>query len=262
PGTGGMRTITIPSKDFNLPMAQLSLPARWNIKTNANGAWHVDEAGLKVKDIAGGSFMHVGGQMAQYYQQAGMKVRPPVLPEQLVLQDLVPKMRQAGYELISQQHAPAVAQANQRGLDGLYSVGQQRRTCRANISTWRKGEQRVALVLHWTSFESPDMVNWSYYLTQLETSASRFDQERNALLTGLASTQYNPAYFAAYARSEQQKQGQSWASHNQRMQGNQAAFDAQQRTHRETWDAVNSASMGAYQNRMNSMDHQQNATIN
>ncbi|MBP9080913.1 MAG: hypothetical protein KBF80_11750 [Flavobacteriales bacterium] len=259
---GGVRTITIPSKDFNMPMAQLDLPARWKVQTNPNGAWRADEPGLKVHDVAGGSFAYGQGQMAQLYQQAGMNMRAPMAPEQVVLQLTVPKMRQAGYELIGQNEAPAVAQADQRGLDGLYAVGQTSKTCRSNISEWRKGDERVALVMHWSAMGDQELMNWSYYFTQLETTAARFDTEKQALLTSLASLRFNPAYFAAYAQSEQQKANGSWAAHNQRMQGNQAAFDAQQRTHRETWDAVNNASMGGYNNTMNSMDHQQNATIN
>ncbi len=262
PETGGKRIITIPSKDFNMPMAQLELPARWKVQTYPNGAWKVDEAALKVWDVSGGNYAFGNGQMAQMYQQSGGSMRAPMAPEQVVLQDAVPRMRKVGYELIGQSDAPAIAQAEQRGLEGLYSIGQTRKTCRANVSEWRKGDQRVALVLHWSSFEGPEMGNWSYYFTQLETPAGRFDQEKSALLTGLASLRYNPNYFAAYARSEQQKEQQSWGAHNNRMRANQAAFDARQRAHREKVDAVNNSIMGTWNSTNARMDRQQNATIN
>ena len=260
--TGDVRTITIPSKDFNMPMAQLDLPARWKVQTNPSGAWRVEEIDLKVHDISGASFTYGNGQLAQMNRQSGANLRAPMSPEQVVQQDAVPRMRQAGYELIGQNDAPSVAQADQRGLDGLYSVAPTGKSCRSNISEWRKGDQRVALVMHWSAMGDQEMMNWSYYFTQLETTPARFEQEKQALVNGLASLRFNPAYFAAYAQSEQQKANGSWAAHNQRMQSNQAAFDAQQRTHGETWDAINNASMGAYQDRMNSMDRQQNATIN
>src|SRR5690606_11452338 len=41
--TRGMRKITYTNKEFVQPMALLRLQACWNIKTYANGAWHVDE---------------------------------------------------------------------------------------------------------------------------------------------------------------------------------------------------------------------------
>jgi hypothetical protein len=259
---GGMHTITIPSSFAGIAMAQLQVPARWNVKTNASGSWYVDEPGLKVKDVNLQSFITPNSQMAQLYQQNGGKVRPVMTPEQVLQQDIVPQLRNQGYELIGSSDAPEVARAAQPGMDGLYSTGQRRNTCKANISTWRKGDQRMALLMHWSMMETPGMANWNYYFTRLDAPAARFEQEKAALLAANASLRYNPQYFAAYAQSEQQKAGQSWATHNQRMQANQAAFDARQRTHRETWGAINDASMSAYQDRMNSMDRMQNATIN
>lgn len=260
--TGGVRTVTIPSKDFNMPMSQMDFPARWKVQSYDNGAWKVDEPTLKVWDVSGGNYAFGNGQMAQLYQQSGGAIRTPLSPEQVVLQDAVPRMRKLGYELIGQSDAPAVAQAEQRGLDGLYSVGQSRKTSRANMSEWHKGDLRVALVMHWSSFEGPDMGNWSYYFTRLETSADRFDQEKTALLTGLASLRYNPNYFAAYARSEQQKEQQSWGAHDAKMRTNQAAFDAQQQAHRSNVDAMNNSIMGTWKSTNDRMDHQQNTTIN
>lgn len=259
---GGLRTITLPSNFQGIAMAQLQVPARWNVKTNSGGAWHVDEPTLKVKDVNLQSFIAPNSQMAQLYQQNGGKVRQPVAPEQVLQQDIAPQLRSQGYELVSSSDAPEVARATQPGMDGLYSIGQRRNTCKANISTWRKGDQRMALLMHWSMTESPDLTNWNYYFTRLDAPAARFEQEKGALLASMASLRYNPQYFAAYAQSEQQKAGQSWAVHNQRMQTNQAAFNTQQQTHRETWGAINDASMGAYQDRMNSMDRMQNATIN
>ncbi|MBS1545910.1 MAG: hypothetical protein JST38_19985 [Bacteroidetes bacterium] len=259
---GSVRTITLPSNFAGIAMAQLQVPARWNVKTNASGSWYVDEPDLKVKDVNLQSFITPNSQMAQVYQQNGGKVRPAMTPEQVLQQDIAPQLRNQGYELIGSSDAPEVARAAQPGMDGLYSNGPQRNTCKANISTWRKGDQRMALLMHWSMMETPGMANWNYYFTRLDAPAARFEQEKAALLAAKASLRYNPQYFAAYAQSEQQKAGQSWAAHNQRMQTNQAAFDAQQRTHRETWGAINDASMSAYQDRMNSMDRQQNATIN
>lgn len=261
-GSGGVRTVTIPSTDFQMPMAQLDFPARWNVQAFANGTWKVDEPALKVWDVSGGNYAFGNGQMAQMYQQSGGSMRAPVPPEQVVLQDAVPRMRKLGYELIGQNDAPAVAQAEQRGVDGLYSVGGSSKQCRSNMSEWRNGDQRVALVMHWSSFAGPDMGNWGYYFTRLEAPANRFDQEKAELLTALASLRYNPNYFAAYAQSEQRKEQQSWGAHNTKMQTNQAAFDAQQQAHREGVDAVNNSIMGTWNSTNARMDHQQNATIN
>lgn len=258
---GGTRTHTIRSQQFNVPMLHIDLPARWPVKTTAGGDWSVDSPGLKVQPLNGGNFMHATGQFAQAYQAQGGQMRAPVPPDQLVQQDLVPKMRQMGYELVGMQPAPGIAQADQRGLDGMYSIGQTRKVCQANISEWRKGKERAAMVLHWYGFMSADMSNWGYRLTRLMTTADRFEQEKIALVNTLAGQRYDPAYFAAYASSERQKEGQSWAAHNSRMQSNQAAFDARQAAHRDMVNGVNDAQMSTWRNNNATSDRMHEATI-
>jgi hypothetical protein len=258
---GGLRTHTIHSQQFNVPMAQLDFPARWNVRALANGSWEGGASGLTVKPMGGQNFMHVTGQAAQYYQAAGVNLRAPVSPEQLVKQDLAAHMRKDGFELIGHGEAPAIAQADQKGFDGLYSSAPTRKTCRAVVSDWRKGNERATVVMHWFAFEGGDMVSWGYQLTGIQGPATRFEQEKQDLLKSLASLRHNPAYFAAYALSEQQKEQQSWGAHNARMRSNQAAFDAQQRAFRESSDATNAAIMGSYNSRMESQDRGQAAWV-
>ena len=258
---GGTRTVTIRSPQFNVPMVHIDVPQRWPLKSAASGDWSVDSPDLKVSFQNGGNFVYATGQFAQFYQQQGGQMRPPVSPDQLVQQDLAPKMRQKGWELIGMRGLPQVAQADQRGLDGMYSVGQVRKVCQANVSEWRKGDDRIALVMHWFAFQSPDMTNWGYRFTGAETKAANFQQEEMALVNSLASVRFDPAYFAAYAQSEQQKGNQSWAAHNQRMQQNQANFDRSQAAHRDMVNSVNDAQMSTWRNNNASSDRMHDATI-
>ncbi|MCB9165108.1 MAG: hypothetical protein H6590_05235 [Flavobacteriales bacterium] len=258
---GGTRTVTIRSPQFNVPMVHIDVPQRWPLKSAASGDWSVDSPDLKVSFQNGGNFVYATGQFAQFYQQQGGQMRPPVSPDQLVQQDLAPKMRQKGWELIGMRELPQVAQADQRGLDGMYSVGQVRKVCQANVSEWRKGDDRIALVMHWFAFQSPDMTNWGYRFTGAETKAANFQQEEMALVNSLASVRFDPAYFAAYAQSEQQKGNQSWAAHNQRMQQNQANFDRSQAAHRDMVNSVNDAQMSTWRNNNASSDRMHDATI-
>lgn len=258
----GYRTLTVNNPQFNVPMFHLDLPTRWPVRTAASGDWEVDGEGLRVKHMAGSNFTYASGQMAGFYQQSGMQLRPAIPAGQVVMEDLVPLMRQQGFELAGHQDAPAVAQADQRGLEGLYSVGRTRKVCQANISDWRRGEERLGLVMHWFAMDGGDLMNWGYYFTVLEADPARYEREKVALLHALASVRYDPAYFAAYARSEQQKEQQSWAAHNSRMQANQAAFDAQQAAHRDRVNSVNDAIMGTWRNTSSTMDRMQEATIN
>lgn len=261
PQAGGTRTVTIRSPQFNVPMVHIDVPQRWPLKSAASGDWSVDSPDLKVSFQNGGNFVYATGQFAQFYQQQGGQMRPPVNPDQLVRQELEPKMRQKGYELMGMRELPQVAQADQRGLDGMYSVGQVRKVCQANVSEWRKGDERTALVMHWYAFQSPDMTNWGYRFSGVDTKAANFDQEKVALVNSLASVRFDPAYFAAYAQSEQQKGNQSWAAHNQRMQQNQANFDRSQAAHRDMVNSVNDAQMSTWRNNNASSDRMHDATI-
>jgi hypothetical protein len=260
-GDGGVRVHTVHSPDLNVPMLHTQLPARWDPKATAGGDWYVNSPGLKVQQMKGANFMFVQGPSAQFYQAQGVQLRAPVDAAQIVQQDLMPKMREMGYEPVGMQEAPGIAQADQRGLDGLYSIGQTRKVCQANVSAWRKGDTRSAVVLHWFAIMGPEMANWGYRITRLETTSDRFEREVGTLVDVLAGQRYDPAYFAAYAQSEQMKEGRSWAAHNARMRSNQAAFDAQQRAHRERVDGVNDAIMGTWRNTSSTMDRMQEATI-
>lgn len=274
--SGAMRTHTIHSSQFKVPMAQIQLPAHWNVQGMQTGNWSARGPGLTVKNTQAVTFMHPTGQLGQFYQANNMRMRAPVAPEQVVMQDLAPRMRQEGYELVGQAAAPGVEQVDQRGLDGLYISGQQQRTCKANVSEWRRGDSRRAVVLHWFSIAAQGLVSWGYYTTELEAPQGSFERERNNLLSSLAGMRHDQAYFATYARHEQQKEQQSWAAHNQRMQSNQqswdahnarmrsnqAAFDARQAAHRDMVNGVNNSIMGTWNSNNASMDRQQNATIN
>lgn len=259
---GGMTAITLYGTFPGIPMATVLVPARWNAKTNDKGGWSINAPGLSLGDSQFKNFVMPNSQDAAYMQQAGMNVKAPATPEQIIQNETVAMMRASGYELIRQTDQPEVARADKAFVDQLYSIRPRRNEHRANLSEWRKGDKRQACLMHWSVTETPGSGNWNYYFNVLETTADRFEQEKQALVQVYASTRYNPQYFAAYAQSEQQKAGQSMAAFNQRMRTQQAAFDAQQQTHRETWDAINNASMSSFRDRMGSMDRMQNATIN
>ncbi len=260
---GGTRTHTIHSPQYNMPMAQIELPAHWEYHHDkSTGAWNVTGQGLEVKNHGYQGFMYAMGDMAYYYQQAGGKMRRPIGPEEVLRQDLQPLLGKDGIEFLGSSDAPAIARADQQGMDGLVSFGQVRKTSRALSSDWKKGDRRYNIVVHWSAMESADMVNWGYYITVLQTDASSFDREKAGLQSALASVRYNPAYFAAYNQQEHQKAQQSWSQHNTRMQQDQAAFDAQQKAYRENSNATNEAIMGTYRSQRDASDRSQDAYIN
>ncbi len=272
----GTRSHTLNSSQFNVPMAQLDLPGHWSVEGMRTGNWSASGPGLSVKNSPTSTFLYSNGQLGQFYQANNMQMRAPLAPEQVVRQDLAPRLRQLGYELVGQGPALAVEQADLQGINGMHVPGGGQRSCKVNVSEWRRGDHRMAVVLHWFSIATPDLMNWGYYTTELEAPQSIYDQERNGLLSGLASVRYNPAYFAAQSGNARQQEQQglaahqqrqqnnqaSWDAHNARMRSNQANFDARQAAHRDMTNGVNNAIMGTWNNTSATMDRMQETTIN
>ena len=263
-GQGGTRTHVLRSIQFNLPMAQMDLPADWQLDQDPkNGNWSVQGPGVKVENS--GNVMFVYSQDPNYAQMAqtnGQRIRPMVPAEQIVQQDLLPIMRKEGFTLVGQENAPEVASADQRGMDPMWSVAPTRKTCVASASEWNKNDgTKTLVVMHIYSFEGQGMVNWGYQLTVLDTRADNFASARTGLLNALASMRYNPQYFAAYNANEQQRSQQSWSEHNSRMRNNQVAFDKSQQIYRENSNATNEAIMGVYRNQRDASDRNQDGFI-
>lgn len=252
---GGIRTHIVQSVDLNVPMAQFDLPAHWQFKQDPHtGKWTATAKDLKVEQGGGVGFSYVTGPMAQFYQASGTPMRKPVSAEQVLRQDLEPALRKEGYELLGVTPAPGIAKADQYYMERLWSIEPTRKTAEALLTDWRKGSERLALVVQLFVYGGSEHTSWGYAVTGLETTAANYDREKAALVNAMSTVRYNPAYFQAYAQSEQQKAQHSQMAHDQRMRSNQAAFDAQQRIHRETSDAINSSITGSYNYRMESQD--------
>nr|MCU0319162.1 hypothetical protein [Flavobacteriales bacterium] len=279
PGGGsapeGTRTYTVNSSTLKVPFVQLDLPAHWNVQGMETGDWTASAPGLKVRNSKPANFIFVGGEMGQFYRASGQAMRAPVAPEQVVQQDIASRLQQQGYQLLGLSPAPGVERIDQQGMSALYVSGQVQRTCKANVSEWKRGDKRLAVVLHWFNLASADMANWGYYTTELEAAENAYEREKAALLNALGGMRYNPGYFAAQRQLAQQKEQQQWALHNQQMQNNQAswnahnarmrsnqvAFDASQAAHRDMVNSVNNSQMSIYNSTNSSMDRMQGATI-
>lgn len=260
----GTRTHVLQSTQFQMPFAELDLPADWQlIQDPRNGSWSVKGPGVTVQNSANAMFTYSQDPAEmQMAAMSGRRVRPLVPAEQIVRQDLLPIMQGKGATLVGQEDAPAIASADQRGMDPLWSVAPTRKTCRANVSEWNNSDGTKTLaVMHLFIFEGQGSVNWGYNLTLLDTDAARFAQARTGLLAALASWRYNPQYFAAYNANEQQRSQKSWADHNARMRNDQANFDAQQRNYRANADATNDAIMGVYRSQRDAGDRGQEQFI-
>ena len=276
PAAKGLRRYTVYSEQYKVPSTYIELPAHWQVSGLETSYWSATAPGLEVRNNRYAMFKDVTGQMRQFSLMAGENLRAPMAPEQVFQQDIAPKVRAEGYELVEVKPMPDLTRKGMEDISKLRMSGNVRPALQTLMSVWKKGDQRRALFLNWMRMDGEGFVIWGYGVSTLDATANIFETEKNSLIQSSLTAQSAPEGIAAQhrdaemkehqgrmqAQQQQMQNQQSWAAHNQRMQANQAAFNAQQAAHNDMVNSVNNSIMGGYNSTMGSMDRMQNATIN
>lgn len=241
---------------------RMPLPESWKIMTpqTAEEPHIVGPGGVKVYYRSGSTNMFSNDpNMQQVYQMSGQAMRRPMPVDAYLQQDILPQMTSNGFQLLKQYPLPQVAERNRAYSAKLFKSAPSQEQHSALGTEWKSKEGKpVFMIVNMTVSQGQNDVYWFTSFQLLEAEESRFANAKRSLLNGIINTQDNPQQIAAYNANEQQKTNQSWSQHNARMQQNQRNFDQQQRTHRETQDAINKSSMDAYNSRQESNDRIQN----
>lgn len=264
---GGNNIVMHPVMDpkTNQPSAYIPLPANWKLQSaGPNAPAIVGPGGIEVYYYPYQTFFYSNDQfMQQAYQANGMQMRPPAGIESVLNQDIAKMATSNGMKFIKQYPLPEVANKDKSYMDQLYSVGSRQNKHLAAGSEWQGiNGNKVLIVTHYNEMVTSGFISWGYYVQVLTAKPEIFENAKNTFVNGLVNTQYNQQQIQAYNQAEANKANQSWAAHNQKMQNNQAQFEAQQRAHQSTVDAWNKSSMDAYNSRSASMDRMQDQTIN
>ncbi|MFP2956858.1 hypothetical protein ACLEPN_03245 [Myxococcus sp. 1LA] len=230
-----------------MEMGRLPLPDNWilnNGKAAMSGPGNVNVYALPLR-----SFMFSHDPMLQELSRRnGAPMRPFYSMDQVVHEDLLPGAGRDGARLVNQFDAPPIAMADKGFSDLLYKVGPVRQLFLARVTEWidAKGQPYV-IVIHLSATDMGNMVSWNYHCHALDAPKERYEESRGILLNALAGVQYNPEYVRAYNQGEMARAQAGFnAIHQQRMQANRAAFEAQQRTFHEKNDAINQSISSAY----------------
>lgn len=245
-------------------MLLMTLPANWKLHSEPGKAAMTGPNDIFVYNLPMKNFMHSNDQMmAQVYQQNGGKLRMPMTAEQVIRQDFVPIAKKDGAKLISVSPANGIAKADSAIQNMMYHIGTPSVRYDAAIGEFEdKNGNPYSIVVHVSHNTVGNMTMWNYYGQGLDAPKERYASAKSTLLNGLASLQYNPRYFDQYNQNEMNREGQSWAAHNQRMASNQRNFDAQQAAYKQKTDAINSSIMASYEARNASSDRQHNRFLN
>ncbi len=243
---GGGRVVEHAIKDPKTGMVSCTLPLPSNWKVGSNGISSPN--GSVVRDQKG----------AMYTEQ----MRRVNSIDQIIQQDVIPNIRQNGGQVLGSFDLPEVSRRDQQNYAMYWQAmpAQNIHQAKAIEAKDAQGNPNL-IVIHFTLTRSQYGNMAFYYGNVMTSNAAAYEQDKKALLYGLANMKLNPQQVAVHNRNEQQKSQASWSAHNQKMRANQANFDAWNKTHQETYNAINKASMDSYWARSNSSDRMHDKVV-
>jgi hypothetical protein len=246
-------------------IASMPFPADWKVaKRTVQGEPSITGPnGIEISDFSLQSFMFSNDpNMQQIYRQSGQPLRAMPGMEQVIQEDIAPRLAEKGFRFVRQYEIPEVTKMDKWYSDQLYKAVPSQSEIAAIGSDWKTDDGKVYFVLlHLNMSTTAELQMWSYYCNGLSADAPYFEKAKKQLLFAFGNTHYPLEPIMAYNQREAAKAGISWAAHNQRMAESQANFQAQQRAFVNKSNAVNDAIMSGWKERNASSDKTQERTI-
>jgi len=251
-----MKTISDPQT--GQVVAQMPLPPSWKINPNPGpqDPAATGPGGIEIRSFVGQSFTFSNDQYTnQMYQQSGQKVRQPVGIESAIKQDIIPEVQKIGLQFEKMYALPKLAQVDKAYSDQLYTYGQQQKSFQvAGAEFTGKDGKKELLIVHYYETYGMGMYFWGYTLQNLSAPQQSFESAKQTYIYALENIQHNPQAIAAYNAKESAKLSANDAAFQNRMRSNQANFEATQRAHVNSSNAINEAQMGIYKTQTESFN--------
>lgn len=236
-GNGDIKMLPVTNTRTGMLIGHMPVPSSWNLENNILKGPN----GITAGDLQGGSFMEQQRRLTS--------------ANQVAREDIFPKIQQVGGTVTNTFPIPEIAQYDRQMSAQYWKVAPTQDTHEAlGIEFQAQDGTKALAIIHFTYSRSQYGNMSMYYLNQLSANAGAYEQAKKAYIYALANFKMNPQYIAAHNQREQQKSQASWSAHNQRMRNNEAAFQARQKAHVDTYNSMNQMSMDAYNNRNNSSD--------
>ncbi len=243
--SGKLTTHTMKDPKTGLNSGPIELPANWKV---TQMAW-ISPSGAKAEVRMGGSY--------------GSPQFVPQSVDQIIQQELAPKLQQYGAQLKGIVDIPQLAQHN-REVYSLYwkAMPTQEVHQARGIDVIDKDGKLGFIIIHFTLSQSQYGSFAHYYMNTLSAeSTTNYEKDKNSLLYALATAGVNRQAIALHNQKEQQKSQASWAAHNGRMRANQRNFDNWQRTQADL-SSVNDIYFEGWKNRNQIENRMQEKTVN
>ena len=241
------------------------IPANWKYSNTSdpNSPIITGPNNLKIYMLPFKSFLYYNDQfMMQAAQQSGMNLRRMPSTEEIMQVDIIPMMAKKGLTFVKKFDLPNVAKVDKWYKQQLYKVAPTREIAMSIGSEWKsENGDPCFVIINIGSSEDQTSQFWNYNGYLLQSDPQYYERSKKQLTFTLENTQYNLEPIREYNQSEARKAGISWAAHNQRMAANQANFQAQQRAHVNSSEAVNDAIMAGWRSNNAASDKNQEQFI-
>jgi len=245
------------------------LPTSWKLVTNPQGGQSFQGPnGVQVNSLP----------MEMYYfnidpyvaQMTGQQVANPVPLQAIMQQNIIPSIQQQGGTLIKQYELREIAQRSQQMLQRTFNRTQLQ-AFDVVASEWNQpnGSKSLILVTRMVSHMPGGASTWGVGVKELEAPARVFESAKETYLYAQANWQVDQNTAMAHKakmqqmeRESAQRLASSAAAHNARMRSNEAAFQATQRAHTSSSNAILDMGMEGYQNRSASNDRLRQQEVN
>ncbi len=239
-------------------LATIPLPGSWKIHNSKVSITGPDN--IRCTDYPLQSFVMNYDPYMQYGSPTPMRAMPDT--DQLIREDIIPFAAQEGFRYVQHYELPDLARIDKWYNAQYYSITPVDKHSNVyGIDLKDSKGDPAFMITHIQKNETQDIQMWYYYTSILQSDKNAFDRAKKQLLFSLSNLRYNLEPIMAYNRAEAQRIGQSWAAFNQRLATNQAAFEAQQRTHINTVNGVNNAMMTSWEAKNKAMDNNQTQFI-
>lgn len=245
------------------------LPTSWEVVTTPQGTQgYRGPNGVQVNSLP--TEMYYFNIDPYVAQMTGKQVANPVSAQTIMQQNIIPSIQQQGGSLIKQYELPEIAQRSKRLMQGVLNRSQLQ-AYEILASEWNQpdGSKSYIILTHMVIHTPGGGSSWSVSITELESPARFFAKAKETYLYAMANWQVDRNAAMAHAsklqqmdRESSQRLAASSAAHQARMRSNEAAFQATQRAHTSSSNAILDMGMEGYQNRSASQDRLRNQEVN
>jgi len=243
-GNGDIKMNPITDPKTGMLVGHLPLPSNWRIENGIIKGPNGTEAG----DLPGGTFLDQQRMFNSVSQVAQV--------------DIIPRIKQLGGTVTNTYALPEIAEFDRQSYARYWKVmPTQDRHEAMGIECNGPDGSKGLVIIHFTRSISQVGGMSMYYMNQLTAKPENFEQAKKDYIYALLNFKVNPQYIAAHNQREQQKSQASWNNHNTRMQNNNAAFQATQKAHVDSYNAASQMSMDTYWNNSAASDRMQEQVV-